>query len=91
MKINKYGIKMTNLKKISGETVNNPAGYSQISYDRSTGELMETWHAGSNQTSWTEYDDADIIHVCDTRRHMTMQQLADAVRDRLAEIERMGA
>lgn len=91
MALNKYGIKMINLKKISGETVNNPAGYSQISYDRSTGELLESWHAGNNMTSWTEYHDPAIIHVCDTNRHMTMQQLADAVRDKLAEIEYMGA
>lgn len=91
MKINKYGIKMTNLKKISGETVNNPYGYSQISYDRSTGELLEAWHAGNNMTSWTEYHDPSIIHICDTSRHMTMQQLADAVRDKLDEIKRIGA
>lgn len=90
MTINKHGIKMTNLKDISRRTVNNAAGYSQISYDRSTGELLETWHAGSNMTSWTEYHDPSIIHVCDTSRHMTMQQLADAVRDKLDELERMG-
>lgn len=86
MKINKHGIKMTNLKKISGETINNPNGYSQISYDRSTGELLETWHYGNNQSNWTEYHDPDIIHVCDTSRHMTMQQLANAVWDALSEL-----
>ena len=85
MKINRHGIKMTNLRAISGATVNNPKGYSQISYDSSTGELMESWHVGSYMTSWTEYDDPDVIHVCNTSRHMTMQELADAVRDALAE------
>ena len=84
MKINKHGIKMTNLRAISGATVNNANGYSQISYDRSTGELLEAWHIGNSLTSWTEYHDPDVIHVCNTRRHMTMQELADAVRDALS-------
>lgn len=86
MAVNKYGIKMVNLRKISGNTVNNPTGYSQISYDRSTGDLLESWHAGSSMTSWTEYGDPDVIHVCNTSLHMTMQQLADAVRDSLNRI-----
>lgn len=83
-KVNKHGIKMVNLRKISGETVNNNQGHSQISYDTATGELLETWHVGSADCSWTVYHDPDIIHVCNTRRHMTMQQLADAVQDALA-------
>lgn len=83
MKVNKYGIKMLNLRKVSGETANNPIGYSQISYDRATGELLEDWHTGSPLTSWTEYHDPDVIHICSTSKHMTMQQLADAVRDKL--------
>lgn len=85
MKINKHGIKMTNLRAISGATVNNPNGYSQISYDLSTGELLEAWHVGDYLTSWTQYRELSVIHVCNTRRHMTMQQLADAVRDAVAE------
>ena len=80
MKVNKYGIKMANLKEISGRTVNNPAGFSQIDYDRISGELFETWHSGSDMTDLTEYNDPYIIHICNTTRHMTMQQIADAVR-----------
>lgn len=87
MKLNKHGIKMTNLKKISGETFNSQNGYTQISYDRSTGELIACWHYGTSQTSWSEYRDPDIIHICDTESHMTMQELANAVWDRLSEIE----
>lgn len=83
-KVNKHGIKMSNLREISEETVNNNQGYSQISYDTATGELLETWHVGSADCSWTVYHDPSIIHVCNTRRHMTMQQLADAVRGALA-------
>ena len=90
-KVNKQGIKMKNLKAVSGATVNNPIGYSQISYDRATGELLEAWHFGNSMTSWSEYHDPDVIHVCNTRRHMTMQELADAVRDALAEAKYMEA
>lgn len=79
MALNTYGIKMVNLKKTSGATINSRNGYSQISYDKATGELIEAWHVGSPMNSWTEYHDRDVIHVCNTSRHMTMQQLADAV------------
>lgn len=78
-KINTHGLKIINLRKVSSETVNNPVGYSQISYDKATGELLEAWHVGDPLTSWTQYHDPDIIHVCNTCKHMTMQQLADAV------------
>lgn len=82
-KVNTYGIKMLNLRKVSGATVNNPMGYSQISYDTVTGELMERWHVGNPMTSWTQYHDASVITVTNTSKHMTMQQIADAVYARL--------
>lgn len=78
-KINTHGLKIINLRKVSSETVNNPIGYSQISYDKATGELFEVWHKGTPLTNWSEYHDPNIIHVCYTCKHMTMQQLADAV------------
>lgn len=77
--LNTYGLKIRNIKAVSGSTVDNPAGYSQISYDTATGELLETWHAGSPMTSWTQYREGSVITVVNTSRHMTMQQLADAV------------
>lgn len=89
MKVNRHGIKMLNLRKVSGQTVDNPIGYSQISYDTATGELFEDWHYGDSLTSWTQYRDPDVIHVCNTRKHLTMQQIADAVRDRLDEEKRI--
>ncbi len=79
MALNTYGIKMIGLRKTSGATINSSNGYSQISYDKATGELLESWHVGSPMDSWAEYHDHDVIHVCNTSRHMTMQQLADAV------------
>lgn len=84
-KVNTYGIKMLNLRKVSGATVNNPIGYSQISYDTATGELFENWHAGNPMMSWTQYHDASVITVANTSKHMTMQQIADAVYARLTD------
>lgn len=83
MKVNTHGIKIRNLKKVSGETIDNSAGYSQISYDTATGELLECWHAGTPMTSWSVYHDPSVITIVNTSVHMTMQQLADAVWARL--------
>ncbi|MGN0968113.1 MAG: hypothetical protein ACI4O3_02495 [Oscillospiraceae bacterium] len=94
MAINKYGIKMTGLKKASGNTVNwslHSGGYTEIFYDRSTGEIWTKDQISIGQNSWTVYHDPDVIKICNTSRHMTMQQLSDAVRDKLAEIEYMSA
>lgn len=87
MKIDTHGYKLVNLRKVSGETVNNPLGYSQISYDTKTGELFENWHHGTPQTSWSQYHDPDVITVANTSKHMTMQQIADAVRDAMVQRE----
>lgn len=88
MKLNKHGIKMVNVREISGATVNDPKGYSQISYDLETGELFEVWHPGNSDQEWSEYHDENVIHICNTRRHMTMQEIADAVYRELAILER---
>lgn len=79
MAINKHGHKILNLKAVSGYTVDNPNGYTQISYDKSTGELFANWHSGSSACSWSEYHDPNVITVAKTYKHMTMQQIADAV------------
>ena len=85
--LNKYGLKMSGLKKASAETVNwrvGSGGHTQISYDRATGEILTNDHIGQ---SWTEYHDPDVITVCYTNRHMTMQEIADAIRDMMAFLE----
>lgn len=87
MKIDTHGRTIHNLKAVSGSTINNPNGYSQISYNVSTGELYENWHAGNPKNSWTQYDDPEIITVARTSKHMTMQELADAVHTKLQEKE----
>ena len=29
--------------------------------------------------SWTEYHDGNVIKICNTSRHMTMQEISDAI------------
>ena len=85
--LNKYGLKMSGIKKASAATVNWSArsgGHTQISYDRATGEILTNDHIGQ---SWTEYHDPDVITVCYTNRHMTMQEIADAIRDAMMLLE----
>lgn len=79
MALNTYGIKMVGIKKASAATINSTRGYSQLSYDKATGEILESWHIGNPTTSWSEYRSRDVIHVCSTSVHMTMQQIADAI------------
>ena len=85
--LNKYGYKMIGIKRASRETVNwacGSGGHTQISYGRSTGEVLTNDHVGQ---SWTQYHDPEIITICHTDRHMTMQQIADMIRDRMTELE----
>ena len=85
MKLNTYNITMKGIRKAAGytKTINN--GRVQISYDRESGEVLYSWHYDAN--SWTQYRDASVIHVVTTRHPMTMQDIADAIRVRLHEIE----
>lgn len=94
MAINKHGIKMTGLKTASGNTVNwspRSGGYTEIFYDRSTGNIWTMDQVSLGQNTWTEYRDPHVVKICNTSIHMTMQQIADSVRDRLEEVEYMGA
>ena len=87
MTINKHGYTIKNLRKVSAKTIDNSRGYSQISYDTVTGELLEEWHVGNPLTSWTIYHNPTIINIANTNRHMTMQQLADAVHQAMEEYQ----
>lgn len=78
-KVDTHGLLINNLSAVSAATINNPRGYSQIVYDTETGDLMESWHVGHPGESWTCWKSESVIHVINTRRHMSMQALADAV------------
>ena len=68
---------MNGLKKASGVWCNCNRGYVQISYDRADGEVMAVYQLSDDD--WTEYHSESIVTVANTRRHMTMQEIADAI------------
>lgn len=90
MKINTYGITMKGLRKASGATMdyNDDSKYDEIFYNRETGEIWTVFQVSMGRNSWTQYDDPKIVKVCNTSRHMTMQAIADAIRDTLDALTR---
>lgn len=81
-KVNKHGIKISGLKETSGYTENYgrySGQYVEIFYDRSTGEVWGVYQCSLGHNSWTVYHDPDVIKVCNTSRHMTMQEIADTI------------
>lgn len=79
MKINTHGLKLKNLRKVCGATENHGwySGHDEIFYDTATGEISLTYHISDN--SWTVSNDPDVIFIRKSRRHMTMQEIADAI------------
>lgn len=81
-KINLHGLAIKGLKKASGETQDYgyyDGRYDEVFYDISTGEVWTKFQYSLGQNSWTEYHDANVIKICNATRHMTMQELADAI------------
>lgn len=91
MKLKKHGLKMNGLKAASGETQNYgyySGCYVQISYDTRDGQVLTSFHCSLGQNSWTEYHSDKIVHICNTSRHMTMQEIADKIAQEVAWITR---
>ena len=79
---------MNGLKKASGYTENygfDTGNYVELFYDKCTGDVWGVFQCSIGQNNWTVYNDPDVIKVCNTSRHMTMQEIADCIRDRLQE------
>lgn len=90
MTVNTYGRKLKGLRKASGATKNfgyYSGRYVEVFYDRSTGEVWTVEHYCLGWNEWTEYKDKAIIKICNTHRHLRMQDIADAINDRVAEVE----
>ena len=74
MKVNTHGLKIKGLKKASGSTEDYgyySGHYNEIFYDRSTGEVWTVYQYNLGQNSWTVYNDANVIKVCNSSSHMT--------------------
>lgn len=88
--VNTYGLTMKGLRKASGSTENYgyySGSYDELFYDRSTGEVWTVFQHSIGQNSWTEYSDPNVIKICNTSKHMTMQEIADCIRTRLSQID----
>ena len=81
-KVNTYGLPIKGLKTASGytEDYGSCSGrYVEIFYDRSTGEVWGNFQCSTGMNSWTEYHDPAVVKICNTSRHMTMQEIADEI------------
>ena len=81
-KVNTHGLKMIGLKKASGNTEDYgfcSGMYEEIFYNKQTGEVWTKFQCSLGYNSWTEYHDEDIVKICNTDEHMTMQEIADCI------------
>ena len=84
--INKHGLKINGLKKASGCTENYwpySGNYVEIFYNKYTGCVWGNFHHDLWYGITSVYADPDIVMICRTTNHMTMQEIADAIHDRL--------
>lgn len=90
-KVNKHGLPMNGLRKASGETIDwgcTSGGYTEIFYNKENGKIWTIDQVSIGENSWTVYEDNNIIKICNTSNHMTMQQIADSIYERLAYDDR---
>lgn len=75
-----YGLEMLGLEEAAAETGDYDCSgcFTEIFYNRRTGQIHAKTLCGS---TYTVYDDADIIPVCDATWKMTEQEIADAILD----------
>ena len=74
--------KLIGLRQAAKNTVNwplNSGGYTEIFVNRSTGEVWTVDQVSLGQNTWTEYNDPEIVKVCNTSCHMTAKQISDAI------------
>lgn len=77
---NPLNLTLAGLRNAAAETrcIRRNSGHAvQIAYDRSTGEVMTTYHVSAN--SYSVYRDPSVITVCHAERRMTQQEIADAI------------
>lgn len=86
-KVDKHGLNIKGLKKVSGDTFDCDNCYNELFYDRSTGEVWVLFQAGYMGSSDTKYYDENIIKVGNISCHLTMQEIADSIFRALDDIE----
>lgn len=81
---------MTGLKKASGSTKNTgrySGIYTEVFYDRKSGEIWTVDQVGFCFNSWTEYHDNNVINICNATRHYSMQEIADMIAEKLKDLD----
>lgn len=87
-RIDTHGLRIKGLRKACGETCDYgdySGEYVEVFYDRNTGEVWTKYQYSLGQNSWTVYDDHNVIKVCNTTRHMKMQEMADMIYETVRE------
>ena len=87
-KVNKHGLKMVGLRKAAASTGDYgvySSMYDELFYNVKTGEVWTVFQCSLGWNSWTEYHDPNIVKICNTSRHMTMQEIADEINRVLQE------
>lgn len=85
-KLNKHGLNIVGIKSASSDT--RELGYTGVvnivKYNRETGKVYVA-HETSN--TYYRFDaDCPVIEVCRSTRHMTMQEIADAIHRAVTEV-----
>lgn len=84
--VNKHGMIMRGLKEACSETkrLYPYSGYKVIIYyDRLSGEIIASFDTLSTRLPYGPHE----VHICDATRPMSMQEIANAVRDCVREVE----
>lgn len=80
--LNKHGLLIEGIKQASSNTINwakSSNGYTEIFYDKVTGDVWTVDQVSSEHNTWEEYHDNDVIKICETEKHLTMQEIADMI------------
>lgn len=88
-KVNTYGINIKGLKKASGATMNYGAysgKYDELFFDKASGKVWTVFQCSLGQNSWTEYHDSNVIKLGNITEHLTMQQIADMIREAVSNV-----
>lgn len=86
MAVDKHGLKINGLKAASGDTQNYYGGFvNQVYYNMKTGGVIVRFRF--HTSSYIDYGNADIIFVCKSDHHLTMQEIANAIWRRVTEVK----
>lgn len=83
--LNTHGLKMIGLKEAADETscIRENSGHCvQISYDKSTGEVITHFFADENGIMY--YCDPDVYRICFAGGKMSEQDIADRIAESLS-------